>query len=64
LGVSMGTVAGGWFIATNGLQDLPWVGAAFGVLAFAMMVFRELSDQRAAKTSGENSNCDTPRLAA
>jgi predicted MFS family arabinose efflux permease len=42
LGVSLGTVLGGWFVATHGIVNLPWVGAAFGVLALLLMGWRGL----------------------
>jgi predicted MFS family arabinose efflux permease len=48
LGVSMGTAIGGWFIATKGITDLPWVGAAFGVLAILMIIWRGILDRRTA----------------
>jgi predicted MFS family arabinose efflux permease len=40
LGVSLGTVLGGWFVATHSLANLPWVGAAFGALALLVMGWR------------------------
>jgi predicted MFS family arabinose efflux permease len=46
LGVSMGTAIGGWFIATHGILNLPWIGAAFGVLAILMIVWRWMLDKR------------------
>jgi predicted MFS family arabinose efflux permease len=46
LGVSMGTAIGGWFIATHGILNLPWIGAAFGVLAILMIVWRGMLDKR------------------
>ncbi len=47
LGVSIGTIAGGWFISNMGIYSTPWVGAGFGVLAALTMVAREILDKRA-----------------
>jgi predicted MFS family arabinose efflux permease len=47
LGVSMGTAIGGWFIATKGITNLPWVGAVFGVLAITMIIWRGILDRHA-----------------
>ncbi|WP_375434956.1 MFS transporter [uncultured Hymenobacter sp.] len=57
LGVSLGTAIGGWFIATQGITNLPWVGAAFGVLALAMMGWRGTLDRA-------SSQADRPQLQA
>lgn len=46
LGVSTGTIVGGWFIANVGIQTIPWVGAAFGTLAIFTMVVREIYDRQ------------------
>jgi predicted MFS family arabinose efflux permease len=46
LGVSVRTAAGGWFIASSGIENLPWVGAVFGVLALTMMICREVLDRK------------------
>lgn len=46
LGVSTGTIVGGWFIANVGISSTPWVGAVFGILAVLTMIFREVSDKR------------------
>lgn len=46
LGVSTGTIVGGWFIANVGIYSIPWVGAGFGVLAVLTMVVRELYDKQ------------------
>lgn len=51
LGVSMGTAIGGWFIATKGIANLPWVGAVFGVLAIMMIIWRGILDRRAVAIS-------------
>jgi len=47
LGVSMGTIVGGWYIANMGIQSIPWVGAGFGVLAVLTMVAREVFEKQA-----------------
>lgn len=49
LGVSIGTAVGGWFIATDGISNLPWLGAAFGLLAALMMVWRWVLDKDSAE---------------
>jgi predicted MFS family arabinose efflux permease len=49
LGVSMGTAIGGWFIAKHGIVDLPWVGAAFGMLAILMIIWRSVLDRKTNK---------------
>lgn len=46
LGVSAGTVVGGWFIANVGISSAPWVGAGFGILAVLTMLSREILDKR------------------
>lgn len=46
LGVSTGTIVGGWFIAKVGISSTPWVGAGFGILAVLTMVVRELLDRK------------------
>jgi predicted MFS family arabinose efflux permease len=57
LGVSLGTAIGGWFIATKGIANLPWVGAVFGVLAVMMMLWRAILDRRA-RTINESIEVD------
>lgn len=64
LGVSMGTLAGGWFIANKGIDNLPWVGAGFGVLAFAMIVFRSVVEYKTGKTKANIFNSNAHQLAA
>jgi predicted MFS family arabinose efflux permease len=64
LGVSMGTAVGGWFIANKGINNLPWVGAGFGVLAFAMIVFRSVLYRKTSKANAENQNLNSHHLAA
>jgi len=46
LGVSIGTITGGWFIANLGIFSVPWVGAGFGILAVLTMVVREILDKQ------------------
>nr|WP_199077931.1 MFS transporter [Pedobacter sp. ASV19] len=45
LGVSLGTTAGGWVIATEGVARTPWVGFGFGMLALLMMAWRSLIEK-------------------
>ncbi|PTS98162.1 MFS transporter [Pedobacter sp. HMWF019] len=45
LGVSLGTTAGGWVIATKGVAHTPWVGFGFGILALLMMTWRSLIEK-------------------
>lgn len=40
LGVTLGTIAGGWLIATRGVSYTPWLTVIFGTLAFMMMGWR------------------------
>jgi predicted MFS family arabinose efflux permease len=40
LGVAIGTLLSGWFIATHGIGVAPWVGAAFGLGALALLGLR------------------------
>lgn len=40
LGVTLGTTAGGWIIATRGVGYTPWLTVIFGTLAFLMMGWR------------------------
>lgn len=40
LGVTLGTIAGGWIIATRGVNYTPWLTVIFGTLAFIMMGWR------------------------
>ncbi|WP_316737144.1 MFS transporter [Pedobacter aquatilis] len=46
LGVSTGTIVGGWFIANIGISSIPWVGAGFGILAVLTMLTRAIFDKR------------------
>jgi predicted MFS family arabinose efflux permease len=45
LGVSLGTTAGGWVIATQGVAHTPWAGFGFGVLALLMIAWRSLIEK-------------------
>lgn len=54
LGVTLGTVAGGWFISNKGIDGLPWVGAGFGIFAMVMMIIREILDKKAVKIIDRN----------
>jgi predicted MFS family arabinose efflux permease len=49
LGVSLGTTAGGWVIATEGVARTPWVGFGFGILALMMMAWRSLIEKGQSK---------------
>lgn len=53
LGVSTGTIIGGWFIANVGIQSIPWVGASFGTLAIVTMGIREIYDRRTKNKSSD-----------
>jgi predicted MFS family arabinose efflux permease len=44
LGVTAGTMVSGWFIASMGVVQSPWVGMAFGTLALLMMVWRSVRE--------------------
>ena len=46
LGVTLGTTAGGWIIATRGVEYTPWLTLLFGVLAFLMMGLRKLLENQ------------------
>lgn len=46
LGVTAGTVVSGWFIASVGVSQSPWVGMAFGILAFLMIMWRTLLERK------------------
>jgi hypothetical protein len=39
------------FIATQGASDLPWVGAAFGIIAMMIIIWRAILDRRACANS-------------
>jgi predicted MFS family arabinose efflux permease len=40
LGVTAGTVVSGWFIASMGVVESPWVGMGFGIFSLLMIVWR------------------------
>lgn len=40
LGITIGTVAGGYVISVYGLDYAPWIGAVFGVLSLLMIAWR------------------------
>ncbi|NIF05212.1 MFS transporter [Chryseobacterium sp. Tr-659] len=46
LGVTLGTTIGGWIIVTKGVEYIPWIGVFFGLLAFLMMILRNISERR------------------
>lgn len=46
LGVSLGTILGGWIIATKGITYVPWIGAVFGLLALLMIGIRSLMERK------------------
>lgn len=46
LGVTLGTIVGGWIIVTKGVVYNPWIGLVFGILAFLMMGFRATLESR------------------
>lgn len=46
LGVTVGTVVSGWFIASGGIIQSPWVGMGFGILAIGMICWRSVLDAK------------------
>jgi predicted MFS family arabinose efflux permease len=46
LGVTLGTTIGGWVIVSQGVEYTPWIGFVFGLLAFLMMILRNVSEKR------------------
>lgn len=46
LGVTLGTMIGGWIIVTKGVEYNPWIGFVFGLLAFLMMIFRSILEKK------------------
>ncbi|WP_160137791.1 MFS transporter [Chryseobacterium sp. c4a] len=46
LGVTLGTTIGGWIIVTKGVEYTPWIGFIFGILAFIMMILRNLIERK------------------
>lgn len=46
LGLVIGTTVGGWIITTKGIHHTPWVTMTFGMMAFLMMLLREIIERR------------------
>ena len=46
LGVAVGTTLSGWFIVHHGVAIAPWVGAAFGLAALAMIGLRSILEAK------------------
>lgn len=46
LGVAVGTTLSGWFIVYHGVAIAPWVGAAFGLAALAMIGLRSVLEAK------------------
>lgn len=46
LGVAVGTTLSGWFIVYHGVAIAPWVGAAFGLAALAMIGLRSILEAK------------------
>jgi len=46
LGVTLGTTLGGWIIISKGVGYNPWVGFAFGILAFLMIGLRSFLERK------------------
>jgi predicted MFS family arabinose efflux permease len=46
LGVAVGTTISGWFIVYHGVAITPWVGAAFGLAALAMIGLRSVLEAK------------------
>lgn len=46
LGVSVGTLTGGWFIANLGISSTPWLGSCFGIIAGITMIVRAVLDRK------------------
>ncbi|REC78454.1 MFS transporter [Chryseobacterium elymi] len=49
LGVTLGTTLGGWMIVTKGAAYNPWIGFVFGMLAFLMIILRNILEKRSQK---------------
>ncbi|PSL48371.1 putative MFS family arabinose efflux permease [Chitinophaga niastensis] len=49
LGVSAGTIVGGWVIANYGIAQAPWTGMAFGVASLLMIALRSKLEAGAKK---------------
>ncbi|MBP2619221.1 MFS transporter [Chryseobacterium jejuense] len=52
LGVTLGTTIGGWIIITKGVEYTPWIGFIFGILAFLMMIARNIVEKKEQIISG------------
>ncbi|BAP31614.1 sugar transporter [Chryseobacterium sp. StRB126] len=52
LGVTLGTTIGGWIIITKGVEYTPWIGFIFGILAFLMMIVRNIVEKKGEVISG------------
>lgn len=50
LGVTAGTTLGGWMIITKGVAYNPWIGFAFGIMAFAMMLLRLIVEKKQSRS--------------
>lgn len=46
LGVTLGTTVGGWVIINSSVENNPWIGFVFGILAFLMIGLRSLLEQK------------------
>lgn len=49
LGVTLGTMLGGWMIVSKGASYNPWIGFVFGILAFIMIIWRSILEKRTEK---------------
>ena len=61
LGVTLGTTIGGWIIMTSGVQNNPWIGMIFGVLAFLMIGLRSFVEHRNLRSLKAVANCNFVR---
>ncbi|WP_347217294.1 MFS transporter [Chryseobacterium sp.] len=52
LGVTLGTTIGGWVIVTHGVEYTPWISFIFGILAFSMILLRNVFEKRDQVISG------------
>lgn len=46
LGVTFGTAVSGWFIGQYGSTIAPWIGAVFGTMALAVIIWRSYEDYK------------------
>jgi predicted MFS family arabinose efflux permease len=51
LGVSVGTIVGGWVIATSGVAQTPWLGLCFGILSLSMIGIRAIIEKKSTQKS-------------